>query len=775
MPAPSDPHTPQPSPDAPTPADSIAPGAGKLLDEIRERLERLEGNLSLRERRVARLERTLRDADGKLQAERARYSAERESIEQGLPQQLRERDEQLANAGRERQELEKRLAAQDARERELRARIEQLSAERDQAAAYLTKAQHETRQLERSRRELEAQLEDLARRRGEWERMATAAPAKPAAPAVPVDLPRWLRRVVGLAQGWRKLPLFQRSAVIITLVVLPIVCVVAGITAYRHYPRTYRVEGSIAAPAEARALLTHFERPAAEAGEPAFDRLDVRRLEASPLIVASMLVRERTPDRAIRQVNAELQSMLREVTAATTQPVAQPERQQLREQLEHELQQLDTQMAALATQPAQGPADPRTLLAGWQKTLDERKALDAAIAQLDLKLQEPSPEASAVQITPEQVSAALAADPRLQADSAILVQREADLAAVLRKRIDAVNPTFASLAASAAAADQYFETALKETNEQDVTEALQVIRNALSNCAKATNALSQTWTDERKALDASGADISAHYQKVETAARDFLESTGNSLTLLNKSLDAIGSGGNNPTTRLVLRANVARQIQPALDARDTLATAGRQLTGGEDVELATLAQQAASLRAQVQDRRTRLEQLLHGQQLAELRAAHEQSMQQTRAKRDELAARSAGMDAEIVRGASQALGLLGGSQAREAALARLVEMTRTRPELAGKLAALDRATAEENAAASRLGTLNCRAATATELTSPRALAAWTIVGSMAPLLVLVIVGVAFWAFRAWRQPRASLDDYAKALSSRKLTKRAVRK
>jgi hypothetical protein len=436
-------------------------------------------------------------------------------------------------------------------------------------------------------------------------------------------------------------------------------------------------------------------------------------------------------------------------------------------------------MAALTTRPADGQADPRALLAAWQKTLDERKALDVSIAQLDTKLQQPPPEAADVKLTPEQLAAALTADARLQADSEVLAQRESELTEVIRKSMDAAPTAFTDLTRTASTADKYFEEALNTAHEQDVTEAMQVVRNSLSNCSKAGATMSKIWQDERQALDAAapGLDVSARYKTIETAARDFIESTENSLALLRKSLDAIGSGGGDPTKRLILRNTIAQQIQPALDARESLATAARQLTPADNVELATLAQGASGLHAQVQDRRGRLEQMLRDQTLADLRAAHEGDAQQTRASRDELARKAAGLEAEIVRGAGQALALLGGSQAREAALAELVELTRNRPELAAKLTAIERANAEENAEARRLGKLSCRPAVAVDITSPRALALWTIAGGMTPILVLAIVAGIFLAVRTWRRPRASLDDYAKALSGlprRTLTKSPAR-
>lgn len=579
-----------------------------------------------------------------------------------------------------------------------------------------------------------------------------------------------------LTRTWRALPGVQRMGITITVLLLPIVCTVAAVTTYRHYPRTYRIEGYISVPAKTGAFLARFERSVENAAESAFDRLTIRRQEPVPLLVASILVRDRTPDRAIEQVNAELDNLFRELTAATTQPATQPERQIQRDRLRQELEQLDARMAALPTQPAEGPADPRALLAAWQKTLEERQALDAAIAQLDTRLQQPPPGAADVTLTPEQLSAAIAADPRLQADSEVLAQREGDLAEVVRRNMDATPQVFIDLARTTAAADQYFEETLDGISEQDVKEAMQVIRNALSNCSKAGAAMSRTWQAERQALDAAAPDLDVcdRYKRIETAALDFVESTENSLARLQKSLDAIGSSGGDPTKRLILRNAIIQQIQPALDARASLVGAARRLTSADNVEVAALVQSASGLRAQVGERRARLEQVLRDQTLADLRAAYENDAQQTRTHRDELARKAAGLEADIVRGAGQALALLSGSQAREAALAELVELTRHRPELATKLAAIERADAEENAEAHRLGKLSCHPAVAVDLTSPRRLALCTVAGGIAPILMLVVIVGIFWAVRMWQRPRASLDEYAKALSRvprRALTKR----
>jgi hypothetical protein len=873
----------QPSPDS-TPAEVEPSASARLLDEIRERLERLEGSLSLRERRVARVERSLREAEARLQAERARYAAQREELETGLPQQLRQREQQLESAAHARQELEKRLAAQLAREHEALATIEKLTQQRDKAVADLEKARRDIREVQRSHHELECQLEDLNRRRGAWEQSISTGQSVPAAPnAAAAEVPQWFLPALRLAQGWRKLTPTRRAALTVTLLILPITCALAAVSTYRHYPRTYRIEAHIAAPSDhatgARipfrtpfdgidALAAFERRPADPAAAPAFDRLEIRRQESAPLLVATMLVRDR--ERGLNEVNAETARMtdaLRHPPAAT-QSAARADRQALRAQLQADRDRITSRMAALTTRPADGPADPAALLAGWQKTLDERRALDASIAALDVQLQQKPPEPSDIELLPRQLPTAIAADPRLQADSDMLAQRESRLADALRQTLTAAGPAFTDLAQTAATADRHIEELLAASHDQDVTESIQAVRNALSNCAKAGATVARTWQNERRALDAAtpaspgtpgtsglpaaptglaapgaattlsapgaepaaggtpnapgtpsniaathpnaatkpsnthapssaagappaitaagaailpgaatataiaaatGAaadtDVAARYKAVETAARDFLDSTRNSLGLIQKSLDAIGQGGDEPTKRLVLRNSLAQRIQPALDAREALAAAVRQVTAAENIELATLAEGVGGLRVQVQTRRARLEQDLRDQLLADTRAAYERNMQQLRAQRDDLARKAAALESAIVKSAAEALSLLGGSQGREAALSDWLQLARTRSDLTARLAALDRADAEDAAQTDRLTNLAWSDAAAIDVTPRPSLAAWTTAAAAAPLALFAFVLALFAAVRALRHPPGSLDEYTKALTA----------
>lgn len=736
-------------------------------------MERLEGHLSLRERRVARLERALREADAKLTAERNRLIAEREAIEKELPQKLREREQQLEIAGRNQQELERRLAAHLARERETLIRTEQLTAERDQAAGELEKARQELQEARRRQTELESQLEDLERRRDEWERPASAAGA-----AVADDTS------ASALEGSDE-PAFRRSGMSparrAAAVILPVACFVIGAATYRYYPRTWEVEGVLMAPSDWSSALAWFENRPDDGAKPALDQIVTRRQDFTPALVTSMLVRDRNA--GIARVNAEMQVILRQLPTLAAQPASRPADRGRRERLETDLREIDAQMAALTARlsegaakqsseaggrpappgPAPASADPVKLLAGWRKTLAEREAVDIAAAEVDAKLQRKPPEAAQVQVSAQQLAAAFAADARLQADSEVLKQRESRLAEGLREVLDNARQAFTDMADTAAASDKHLAELLATPQDPDVREALNVIRNSLSSCAKAAAALARDWRDERAAVDAGGGrdGMAARYAAAETAARQFVESTDNSLALLRESLNAISQGGTEPTKRLVLRSALAQKLQPALDARENLVSLVKQVSAGENVELASFARGAAALHAQVLERRSRIEQALRGQVLDQMRADYEQEMRQLRARREELARKASEMDAAVVRAAGEALSLLGGSQAREAALAEMVQLTRLRPEIVAELAALDQADARAAAAAARLGELRYAGAVARDVTSMTRI--WAAVAAGAgPIVLLGIVALFAWAIRAGRS-RRSLDDYAKAL------------
>ncbi|GEM_PF-1391336 len=768
VPGPSDPQSsPQPAPDS-APAEPERSNAVRLLEEIRERMERLEGNLSLRERRVARVERALREADARLATERARFAAEREAIEKGLPQQLRQREQQLEAAMRNQQELEKRLAAHLARERELVARIEKLTAERDQAAGFLEQARRELQEARRCQSELENQLKGLDRQRGEGEGLAATIPGtgirpqtSEPSPALSSDLP-----------GYRPLLCPVRRNL---LLALPMVCLLIGVVAYWLYPRTYRIEGALTAPSDWADALAGFESDADNPAGAEWGAVAVYSEKSPPALVATLLVRDR--EDGLAKVNSHMEDLLRRIPVAASQPATQPAVQARRDQLQSELETVDARIATLTAElsrssaissgeAGQTPADPVKLLAGWRKTLAERKAVDQTVRELDVKLQRKPPELSEVQLTPEQINAAIAADARLQADSEVLHQREARLAEALRQIFDAARPAFTDMAQTADISEKYLEELIATPQDVDVAEALQVIRASLANCAKAATALAKTWQDERAAIDAGriSGGMAARYTSVDTAARQFVESTTNSLTLLQKSLDAISQGGEEPTKRLVLRSALAQKLQPVLDARETLLAVVRQITAGENVELTTLAQGVGGLHNQVQDRRARLEQNLRNQALAELRAAYDREMQELRARREELARKATEMDTAVVRSADEALALLGGSQAREAALTEMVELTRRRAELLADQTALDAEAAKIAAATARLGELKYSGAVATDVTSERARALAALGAGLAPAVLAGLIALFLWASRAMGSP-STLDSYVKALSN----------
>jgi FKBP-type peptidyl-prolyl cis-trans isomerase len=83
----------------------------QLLHEIQERLERLEGNLALRERRLERFEEEFRAAAARLRTDRAKLDQERGALQQQLADQTREAQKKAEQHAQALQEHQNRAKA----------------------------------------------------------------------------------------------------------------------------------------------------------------------------------------------------------------------------------------------------------------------------------------------------------------------------------------------------------------------------------------------------------------------------------------------------------------------------------------------------------------------------------------------------------------------------------------------------------------------------------------------------------------------------------------
>lgn len=769
MPAPSDPQSPSDRNESPLTPESEGSNAARLLEEIRERMERLEGHLSLRERRLVRIERALREADAKLQAERARFSQERDSVEKGLSQRLQDRERQLEESARAVQEHQARAAALAAREREFAGRVAQLTRERDATAGELASVRTELAEQQRKRQELESQIEDIHRRRAEWEAAATSAVRPPAATrallASALDdtwRSRIERRIEPVRRWWQKLTPGQKATATTAAVALPVMCLLVAITAFVRHPATYRVAGWVTAqPRDAKALAGM----AAEVPAPAGVEIRAREAEAVVEFVATTRDREA----AARAVDSASLTLLDKAAALATRPASPPERVAQRDMLLNRLRELDVSSTRPAvtdvadTRPAP-PADPETLLASWQTALNRRKSLADELSGLAAQLNRKPPEPGTIQPSTERLQAALAGDSRLQADTDVLGQREGQLADALRRAMDAARPAMDGLTKALADTDTFLAETLKSPQDQDVAESLQVIRTALGNWGKAAGSLARTWQDERAALDkGTAAEPSARQAAVETSVRQFQEGTGNSLALLQKALDAIGQGGDEPTKRLVLRNGLAQKLQPALEARDALLAGVRQATAAGNVELANLAQNINGLRGQVKDRRARIEEALRQVVRAEAQTAYENDMATLRARRDEATRKAAELDATILQHSNQAFALLRDSRSNESSLSRQAMAARLRAETLAQIRALEEADAADAASLPPPVVLHRVPAQAIDVTSAAGRVGRAGLAGLVPLLLAALLAGIVFGVRAWRESGESVEAYAKAL------------
>lgn len=762
----------EPAPPAPSGETS---GAARLLDEIRERMERLEGNLSLRERRLGRVEKALREADARLQSERAQFTSERDAIERDLSERLNQRERQLADTTRALEEHRKRLGAQLARERETLLKIERLTRERDEATAQLEKTRREHSEHQQQKRELETRLTDERRLRRGSIRADCAHPgidAQPALPLViyPAWLERWFERFEPIRARWGRLSPPQQMALRAAAVALPVMSLLITLTVFVRYPTTYRVTGLVTSAARDGDLLAVVARQSAIPGVD----LHARPHEGILEIAATT----HDGSHAVSQIDALARSIAERASQPATRPATFADRAERRGQLLARLAELTVDPEAATrpssqqtgsipafaqARPADMPTNPLTLLADLESVLTRRESLSNRLAQIAKGLAAKTPETAT--ISPDELQAILADDPRLQADMEVLAGREGELTAALVEILNGTRIRLDELPHRAIEADKAVAEELSKPQDPDVTEALTAIRDALDDWRRSAESLAASWKDQKAALETAGpdADPGARQAAMETAARKFLDTSGKALSTLRTSLDAITQGGDEPTKRLVMRNGLAQRLQPVIESRDGLAAAAQRAVATENVDLAGLLGRVTGLRAQVVDRRTRLEQSLRQQKLDAAQDEHERQIAALRQEREQSLKTAEELDETLVTQAVKVFWMLRDTSEGHTALVNRLNVERSRAEVLAELRGLDEADDRELAALPPPVELRTLAAAATDITRLGNRLGGAILGGLAPLLMAVLIALGLAAARYWRQSRESIEDYAKAL------------
>ncbi|GMV95882.1 MAG: hypothetical protein AMXMBFR83_02510 [Phycisphaerae bacterium] len=764
VPASKDPSAPE-SIEAALPPETEGSNAARLLDEIRERVERLEGNLSLRERRLARVEKALREANGRLQLERAEFASRRDALEQDLSARLRQREQQLADAARALQDHQKRLGALLARERETLAQIERLTRERDRAAADLGQARRDLDEQRERAGALEAQLIELRGR-------SAPSSTPPGAQVIdPAWLAAWQRRVRPVQAWWRRLSLQQRTAAKAGAIAVPIMSLLIALTVFTRYPSTFAVTGFVACAGEDGAALADVAKGVSLAG------VTLRARPSDGVVEVSGLFAD--PDQGVREVDVAARSLVERLSARGDQPSGAAERQARREVLLDRLAAMEENAGPMATRPADAPAarnpssaqsrpmdtptGSRELLSALEDLLARREVLTARLRQIDQRLAaKPSVMAD---VSEAQLQAALAADARLQADRDVLAGREQELSAALKQVIDQARIRLDDLSPRSGDADKAVAERLQSPQDQDVVEALTAIREALATFARSVDGLSKTWQEQRRALDAAGesADPAARQAAMETAARQFVEATGGASAAIQKALDAITQGGDEPTKRLSLRRDLLEKLQPALDSREALAVAVNRAVAAENLDLAGLLRNVTGLRAQVLQRKARIEDELRRRALADAQAEADRTAAALQRERAEALASAEALGEALARQATMAFRLLRDAGENRSGLLAALERERARAQVLSELRALDQADERASAAVARPIRAHRVPAAAVDVTSRTDRVGRALLGAATPPLLAVVLAAGFAVTGYGRRSRASIEDYARAL------------
>lgn len=760
MPQPLDPQTPSDQTPRPGQPDPESSAAARLLEEIRERMERLEGHLSLRERRLVRLERNLREADARLQAERGRLSEDRSAVEQELSERLREQEHRLQETSRILHELNRSLQEQQqktveasGRERGLLDRVEALTRQRDQASNALGDTGRQLQEYQRRQAELEAQLEDLRRRyEAALDRQHHTETLSPGA----ASLDRLTRQGWSLRENWwRRLPAQARWSAGIAAVVLPLMSLILALTAYHRDEPVYRVRGMVSAGPRGAALLKDvLSRTPVPEGIAQF--LD----EPSGTLLLSQTTQD--PDAGVLAVDHAAATILDNRPPVTTAP-ARLERQTRRQALLAQMEELDRQLAPTGTHPAGLTDDVGASVAAYRQAVEERSTVAAGIVEMTRRLALAPPKEDAIRLDPQRIKTAIAADRKLQADSDMLAQREVQLSAVLRKALEEGQPHFEKLAAAVREGDVHLDELAKSPLASDVGDSLQALRQALNVWSDSAASLALVWTAERQALDRVGGAGGPldRYSALAPAAKQFLDDSGEAKTVFEETLTAISQGGDEPTKRLVLHKSLTGKLHPAVAARDAVAQAAAQLLPSTNLQLGALLQNVGGLGAQVREGRSRLESELHRRAVSEAREAYDQDMTQARRERDRLVHRASELDQRILRNASEALSLITRSEQARSQIIEQMALVQQRGRILAEILEIDDTDFRELTAAPPQVEFHAIPAQAETLQRNRLGAA--LLSAAAPPALAVVLTLILVGWRWWQASRRSADHYAELL------------
>lgn len=769
-----------------------SPTSVQLLNEIQERLERLEGNLALRERRLERFEKEFQTAAAKLRTDRAALEKERQTLQQQVEEQSCKEQQwiELNAAELEQYRLKTEEQSESIREHEAKLRemtqqvaskkqpknkrYEQLGDQEPQREA--KKLQQELAATQRQCDERDQEIERLQRSLDEALAAAEAASVLAAATSESTSemahdaasRPTQLSQPAVPPSFTQK----QRWALAISVFVWACLAVLGTAFIYEQKQPGYLITGGLSLPPGDHQTLTEALKAGATATKeyPLAHNVQFQDDVQAGLLRISLQTTDR--DQGLEIINAVGHAIASDMRSAQTHVRSQPaDRNQQRDRLNTRIHEIDRLLAAAASQPAIVPNEnDKRVAAATRETLAERSRVAARIEALSIKLHAASASPLVVKVEPDQLQAALTANPMLQADIDALSRHKTEIARVIRNVIQSAVPLFYTVTKETAAADTYITQALQEDHDPDAKAQLLLMREAVRQWSKASANLQKSWQSHQAMVSSPDADPLKTHAKLVPVAETFLVNTGASLTKFYAAMDALGQGRDEITKRIVLRNRLSRDLQQTLDAREQLAVAVRQVLPIHNLELSAMLQRVKSLGNNARKQRAVIEESLRQEKSAAMRAQQQQQLAGYRTEREELIRKTGELDKKILETATQALAVLAQTETARSKLVSDIEWHQQRTNLLRQLLALHEATERELAETVPPVMVRYMPAMASQPVVSTTERLWqAMMRGTTPLLVFLLgLGLGWWLISA-RRSTQTMERYARNMKARSIT------
>ncbi|MGQ9651470.1 MAG: hypothetical protein ACUVXJ_15290 [Phycisphaerae bacterium] len=614
---------PDPQPEGrPAGQDSSAHG---LLGDLRRKLDQIEQELTKRESRLVEAESRLRDEQARLRKEQAAWSQSGGQTE--VQAKLEQTTKLLAKQEALLKDREEQLRVFATKNQELREQVSKLGRQRDELQKQLADAVEQAEIQTQRAAALEKQIAAL-NRNVETESAVSARLALPFA---------------GTSQAGRQAAAIDKprksksSAALVAFVIIAVLASAGlGVWSYAAYKPLYSVSGHIKThPGDAVTLSACAEL--ARADGLLVDEPDVSRG------LLTFWLQTRQPQQVAEDINKAGRHMVALCRTSASAPASQPSSTPHRERLRRQIADIEQRLAATSRPASAQDEEGARLVALWTAAEVQRREVEAALASLSNAESATEIDPASIQIDASEIQAAVSEDRKLSSEIQALRQREDELRQVLKPVTDGSEDAFKTLEQAIANGTARIERAMKEEYSARIQESLTSLKEALAASKQAAAAMSSGWAVQREAL-AGGADLLTCQTELDRAARLFIDAGSARLIQFRQRLDAISQDTDEPTKGLVLGRALTKDLQPVVDAHQEVVRLARSATLTGNLDLATIVQQVAGLRRQVNDRRTEIEASLRAKILDDLKHNREQNIRQ---RRKQLMQRAEDLDREI--------------------------------------------------------------------------------------------------------------------------------